>query len=183
MDVTVRPAQVADADAIGSIHVRAWQHGYRGQLPDEYLDGLSVPQRQRAWRERLAAGLVDNDLDVAEDPVDGHVCGFVSAGVLRADGTDELDAASTGEVWALNLEPEAWGRGIATALLRVAERRLAAAGRTDAILWVLATNARGRRFYEREGWVADGAAKVDDRDTVALEELRYRRSLSRAGAE
>lgn len=182
--VLIRPATVADADAIGSVHVRAWQAGYRGLLPDALLDGLSVEGRQRTWRARLEAGLEgDQLLLVAEDPVDGHVCGWCSIGRLRPEGTADLDPVRVGHLWAINLEPEAWGRGIGPALLAAGTDALAARGHARAILWVLDTNARARRFYEREGWRPDGASQLDEKDGVPLAEVRYGRPLPRTAPE
>jgi len=40
------------------------------------------------------------------------------------------------------------------------------------LLWVLEANTRGRSFYERHGFLADGATKVLDFD-AAVTELRY----------
>src|SRR5919107_604708 len=51
--VTVRPATVADAPAMGRVHVRAWQAAYRGQMPDAYLDGLRPEQRAAGWEAAL----------------------------------------------------------------------------------------------------------------------------------
>ena len=47
----MREAILADAEAIATVHVRSWQAAYRGQLPDEYLDGLTVEDRlsQHQW--------------------------------------------------------------------------------------------------------------------------------------
>ena len=54
----VREATVDDAEAIGSIHVRAWQAIYRGVMPDEYLDGLRAEDRAgRARHEFRDIGL------------------------------------------------------------------------------------------------------------------------------
>ena len=50
-------------------------------------------------------------------------------------------------------------------------------GFRNATLWVLASNDRARRFYEREGWEADGATKVDEFGTVEMREVRYARRL------
>lgn len=180
--IVVRRPVVADADDIGRVHVRAWQVGYRGQMPDEHLDGLSIADRQEVWRQRLTDGLVDNVMFVAEDPLDGHVCGWVGVGTLRPEATADCPPG-TGELWALNLEPEAWGRGIATALMAAAVGELRAQGYRRAILWVLDTNARGRRFYEREGWSADGALKTDLDRGFAMHEQRYGRDLARPEAE
>lgn len=181
--VLIRPATADDADAIGAVHVRAWQTGYRGQLPDELLDGLSIADRQRGWRERLEAGLIGEQVMlVAEDPVDGHVCGWSSIGRLTEESTD-LDADEIGQLWAINLEPEAWGRGIGPALLQAATARLGDRGYAAAVLWCLATNTRARRFYEREGWAADGATAVGEKGGVPLHEVRYRRPLPATAPE
>ena len=51
--VTVRPATVADAGAMGRLHVRASQAAYRGHMPDDYLDGLRAEDRAAGWERFL----------------------------------------------------------------------------------------------------------------------------------
>ena len=51
------------------------------------------------------------------------------------------------------------------------------AGFNEAVLWVLETNERARRFYEKVGWKTDGQTKTDDRGPVVLNEVRYRVTL------
>lgn len=79
--VSIRAANVAEADAIGRVHVRTWQAAYAGQLPDDYLRELSIPARQRAWRERLSEDARPGDILVAVDRDD--VIGFASVGPSR----------------------------------------------------------------------------------------------------
>jgi hypothetical protein len=43
-DLRVRAAVLDNACARGRLHVRAWQAAYRGQMPDAYLDDLSVEE-------------------------------------------------------------------------------------------------------------------------------------------
>ena len=50
-------------------------------------------------------------------------------------------------------------------------------GFSEAVLWVLATNERGRAFYEAEEWSPDGAQRQEDRGGVVLDEIRLRRRL------
>lgn len=50
----VRGASGDDAAAIAEIHVRSWQAAYRGVLPDELLDSLSVSERETSWRALLS---------------------------------------------------------------------------------------------------------------------------------
>ena len=41
----IRPMTLADCERVGTIHTIGWQAGYRGILPDAFLDGLSVQDR------------------------------------------------------------------------------------------------------------------------------------------
>jgi GNAT superfamily N-acetyltransferase len=50
---------------------------------------------------------------------------------------------------------------------------LKAAGFATGALWVLEANRRARAFYDRQGWVPDGARKVDDPGDFVLAEVRY----------
>ena len=36
--------------AVARVHVRSWQVGYRGLLPDAYLDGLRAEERRSEER-------------------------------------------------------------------------------------------------------------------------------------
>jgi GNAT superfamily N-acetyltransferase len=73
----------------------------------------------------------------------------------------------------LYVVPEAWGTRVAQALMEAAiESVRGDAG--EAFLWVGERNVRARRFYEREGWAADGASRESPLGPM---ELRYRRSL------
>lgn len=53
---TARRAQPSDADGIARVWVSAWRIAYRGLVPDEVLDALSLHERQERWRARLSAG-------------------------------------------------------------------------------------------------------------------------------
>lgn len=162
--VLVRPAVPADAPAVAEVHVAGWQVGYRGLVDDAHLDALSVADRTGTWSQRLAEGA---EVLVADD---GRVRGFATVGPARDD-----DAAPTaGEVYALYVHPDAWGRGIGGALLSAALDRLAADGHEGCVLWALEANARARGFYEHRGWVADGSVKVEDHRGLLLREVRYR---------
>jgi GNAT superfamily N-acetyltransferase len=170
--VQIRPARVDDAAQISEVHVRSWQAGYRGLLPQDYLDGLDpaarVDGRRRSLRE---ADLPRSGTLVADH--DGRVVGFAHIGPARDEDAD----AATGVVWAIYLAPDTWGKGSGRALMSAALAQLAQAGYQQAILWVLDSNARARRFYEAAGFGVDGAEKVDESRGFPLTEIRCRRSL------
>jgi GNAT superfamily N-acetyltransferase len=164
--VTVRPAAVPDAAAMGRVHVRAWQAAYRGQMPDDYLDGLRPEDRAAHWEGTLRREDLQGAILVAERA--GEVVGFAAVGPSR-------DPVGAGELYAINLDPAHWGTGAGRALLEAAQAELARAGFDETVLWVLDGNARARRFYEIAGWVADGAERGSEVFGVTVHEVRYRR--------
>jgi ribosomal protein S18 acetylase RimI-like enzyme len=50
-------------------------------------------------------------------------------------------------------------------------------GYRAAVLWVLESNARARRFYEIAGWRSDGTIQTERSSGVELREMRYRVDL------
>ena len=93
---------------VARVHVRSWQVGYRGILPDAYLDGMRPEERAA----RYTFGDPDPgkpDTIVAVD--DGAIRGFVTTGPAR----DETGGA--GHLMALYVDPDAWGRGIGRILI------------------------------------------------------------------
>jgi ribosomal protein S18 acetylase RimI-like enzyme len=169
----IRSARLADAPALGRIGVRAWQATYRGMMPDEFLDGLSVEQGAERWSRGLAGPTehVHGPL-VAED--DGSVVGFVVTGLSR-------DGDGAGEVHVLNVDPAHWRRGLGSLLLTAGVYQLEEAGHAVAILWVVEGNLRARRFYESAGWRVDGGRKLDDRFGTGVVEVRYRMEFQPLG--
>ena len=161
-----------DAYALAEIHVLAWQVGYRGLLPDSLLDSLAAADRLPRWRERLAE--TTSRVLVAE--LDGQAAGWLVIGPQR---DEDLDSQRVGEIYAVYVHPDFWRGGLGAALIARARAELAAQGHTEATLWVLRANHRAIRFYEAQGFWADGASKLEhNRDGVAFDEVRYRCALT-----
>ena len=175
----VRRALPQDAEAIAAVHVRTWQIAYRGQLPDHFLEKLteSTDRRIEFWRNEISAPPHGHEVWVA-----GHemqVDGFAAIGPAR----DE-DPKTTAELYAIYVEPKHWNQGLGRALFEHSTRRLAGQGYATAILWVLESNTRARRFYEIAGWAADSGSKIENRhDGIELREIRYRIDLRRENEE
>lgn len=169
MSVLVRRAVDRDAEAIAALHIRSWQRAYRNQLPDEFLDHLSdeLENRTGFWRSHISTTNGGrHEIWTAE--IESRINGFSALGPAR-----DVDAA--GELYAIYVEPESWHQGVGRTLLAHSSERLAALGYSTAILWVLESNARAHRFYERAGWRADGGAKIESLpDGTTLREVRYR---------
>lgn len=167
----IRPAELGDAEAMGRVHVRAWQAAYRGVMPDEYLDGLSADERAAMWRGRVGRRDVP---PVLVGVVDGEVAGFAAYGAEAVEGDEP---SGRGQLYAINLDPVHWGKGVGRALLGRASAALRSLGYAEAVLWVVPQNARARGLYESEGWVPDGAEQTDDVFGVQVTDIRYVRRL------
>jgi ribosomal protein S18 acetylase RimI-like enzyme len=169
--VRIREGEPKDAEAIATIHVRSWQEAYRGQLTDEYLDGLRVEDRLELHRYALEQPPPEYRMWVAEER--GELLGFAVTGRSEDADADER----TGELYAIYLQPERVGTGLGRTLFEHALEDLRARGFRTATLWVLETNERARRFYEVAGWAPDGAATSERVDCEMRPTIRYRVAL------
>ena len=165
--VVIRDAAPPDARAIAEVHVASWRWAYRDDLPAEFLDALSVDDRERMWNEWLAPDQPGAGTVVAEegDRIVGF-CGF-------AQGRDDDATERTAEVLTIYLVPEAAGRGIGRDLFASAAERLRTFGYDRATLWVMASNDRSRRFYEHAGWSWDGTTSEHRFDCANVPIVRY----------
>lgn len=173
-DFIIREATLVDARVIARIHVAGWRWAYSGLVPDGLLESLSVDRREEMWRRGLDRGLSGWALFVADR--EGEVLGFVGCGPCGDDDTGD----ETGEVYAIYLQPDMVGTGVGRALFARATNHLRDFGFRQATLWVLADNARTRRFYEIAGWRTDGTEKAQDWEGYDPHEVRYRIELADA---
>src|SRR6266850_1222024 len=130
----------ADEDAAIELWRRTWQQHY---------PHIDFTARLAWWRERWRNELVATATITLAQVRDGLV-GFVTVD------------ARTGYLDQIVVAPEAWGSGVAAALLAQAKRL--SPGGLD--LKVNADNARAIRFYEKQGFAAAGE-EVNPRSGVA----------------
>jgi GNAT superfamily N-acetyltransferase len=165
----LRAAESADAMSVARVHVRSWQSAYRDLLPGEYLDQLRPEDRAQRYdfesRDRLKPQTI-----VATEA--GEIRGFATTAPSR-----DADLAGYGELFALYVDPDYWGRGIGVALVSAARDRLVALGFGNALLWVLRGNVRADRFYRNDHWAPDGLQRTDTVWGLTVNESRYQRKL------
>ena len=160
----VRAATPADAEAIARVHTCSWHVAYADVFP---------PERLAAWRsdaEQLRSSISQPaPRSAAVVAADGaRVVGFSTCGVSRDEG-------GIGELYAIYVDPDAWGTGAGRALLERAEQSLRENGFPEATLWVLEDNPRARRFYENARWALDGARQDERFLETDVREVRYRK--------
>jgi ribosomal protein S18 acetylase RimI-like enzyme len=169
VSMLLRAATPDDAREVANVHVHSWQVGYRGLMPDEYLDALRPEDRA----ERYTFGSSDPRQPATIVAVDeGAICGFATTGpALSTDGHQ------SGELYGLYVDPPSWGLGIGRALIAAAREHLCSQNFTEACLWVLVGNDRAERFYRADGWVSDGTRRLADVHGLRVNEVRYDRHL------
>lgn len=170
--IEVRVAAPEDAWEIARVRVLGWQAGYRGLMPQDYLDAMSIEanaERTRRWGWNAETS--HHWVCLADGETVGWTCAFSCA---RGDDLDD----GTGEIVACYAVPEVWGLGIGHRMIEVATATLTDAGCTSMVLWVLESNERAQRFYSRQGYEFDGGRKVENLvPGVELSSVRMRRSL------
>jgi GNAT superfamily N-acetyltransferase len=165
----LRPAQPGDEMAVASVHVRSWQVAYRTLMPQQYLDQLRPEDRAAHYDFATGDPQKPHTIVAVEDET---VIGFATLMPSRSE-----DLQGYGELAALYVDPEHWGRGVGLALVHAARAHLVEAGFRKAMLWVLVGNARADRFYQKDKWLPDGTRRTDTVWGLQVDELGYRRDL------
>jgi ribosomal protein S18 acetylase RimI-like enzyme len=78
--------------------------------------------------------------------MEGRIVGYATIGPVRT-----RLAPRTGEIYELYIRPEYHGTGLGQLLFAEARRRLSAKGLTRLVVWSLAANEIGCRFYRALG--------------------------------
>jgi len=168
-ELRVREATPGDAAEIASVHVRAWRAAYRGLVPDQVLERLSVEEREKRWRDILSAVGRSSITRVAVK--DGRVAGFCSlATPSRDDDADER----TAEITAIYVDPAVWRMGVGRALLAAGLDELRWRHWRHLTLWVFAENASARAYYSAFAFEPDGARMMHGRSGQVEVRLRTR---------
>jgi GNAT superfamily N-acetyltransferase len=173
-----RDATAGDIERIAEIHVASWRAAYRGLIADEALDDRTVAKRIDHWKGWLEdPELAGHRLYVIED--DSGIKGFAFAG--PSDDAD-MDAATTVNVGALYLDPDARGGGLGRALLDHVLWDFASRGFRTATLYVLIGNDTAKRFYARLGWSEEpDVIKECLGDGTPAPQVRYRIAIGPKG--
>ena len=151
------------------VHVRSWQVAYQGLIAQDYLDGLRPEEKASRYTFDRTGSEAPVTLIAVENEV---ICGFVTTGPSQ-----DSDLPDVGELWAIYVDPQYWGKGVGRLLVTAGRDQMRRDGAREALLWVFARNHRATRFYELDGWRPDGARRAEAIGTATVEEVRYRYAL------
>lgn len=140
----VRPATVADAEALVDLHHTCWREAYAALVSAELIASVFADREAAVVSRR--GKLADPAAPTWVVEQHGELVGFATAGPARHD-----DAPADLELRALYARAATWGTGVGDALLA------ASVGERAAYLWVLDGNDRAVAFYRRHRFAPDGA--------------------------
>ncbi|MDQ6833217.1 MAG: GNAT family N-acetyltransferase [Chloroflexota bacterium] len=143
--IHLREAMRVDAAAIARLHLANWRTAYRGIVPNDLLDAITVESRRQHWETVLTEPDGAEFAFVAED-ADGRLLGIASGGPEIGG-----DPQYHGELYVLHVGSDAQGHGVGRALMRAVAERLAEDGITTLLVWMLRENHAARRFYAALG--------------------------------
>jgi ribosomal protein S18 acetylase RimI-like enzyme len=165
----IRYADINDAKILGQIHSNSWKIAYKGIVPDEVLNNITIEKRQKYFEKAFAEGEEKNALIFVENKAVGLIC------IGKCRDTDKI--GSYGEIWGIYLLPEYWYMGIGTELMNWGIEEVKKRNYHNVTLWVLEENFRAREFYEKMGFQHDGTVKEISIGKT-LKEYRYIKGMS-----
>lgn len=144
-NLIIRKATAEDAEGKGYVHYQSWIETYTGLFPDDVMNRLSLEKsidNARKYPENTYVAILDY-----------KIIGFS----CYLESRDE-DLEDTGEIMAIYILKEYQGIGIGKKLMEVCYKELDKYSKLS--LWVLGSNKKSVGFYERQGFIADGKAKM-----------------------
>lgn len=164
METVFREALPADAPAMADLVASAWQAAYRGILSDTLLNSIDAQARAERVRRTIQTN-PDFWFYILE--ADGEI-----AGVAGLCAMPDGDLPDTSEIKIFYIRPDLQKQGLGRAMMRGALDALHSKGFQRIALWVLKENHAARAFYEKLGFVPDGAEKTLEHLENATE-VRY----------
>ncbi len=141
-------------------------------MPKEYLESLSIEQKTKLWAKSLSDENLGINLVLEKNK---KIIGFCVFGPAR---DKDLLNDNFGELVALNILPNNWGKGLGSVVIEHIIKESKAKKWSAIYLWVLKQNMRARAFYETHGFVKEDIKKFDKSLTGhELHEIRYVKAL------
>ena len=160
----VRPALGNDWTAMRFCFRDSAKAAWADFLPEEVLKKLEAPDR---WKDNIYTRSLENGVLVLE--AEAMLVGFA---VIRPS-EDEDAERFTGEIDAFYVEPKFWGRGGGRSLMEACVQQMKDARYLRATLWTEERNTRACKFYELQGWRADGTKRTRSVHGTDITEIRY----------
>jgi ribosomal protein S18 acetylase RimI-like enzyme len=151
-----------------------------GNIARHSSDPAGNPTSQSANSANLATTSLDKIARHSADSTGQSASGLIQDKILGFATTrpsQESDLPHHGELTALYVDPDSWGRGIGVALVSAARAHLVSLSLRHAYLFTLVDNLRAQHFYKSDQWAPDGLTRTDTVWGAAVHVLRFQRNL------
>ena len=139
MKLIIRDAVPEDAYDRAVCHVSSWRSAYKGIVPDEYIDNISIEERTERYRRQIQ--------DFKDSLFYNAIYENKIIGLLCMSKSRDEDKPNAGEIVGFYFIEEFWGKGYGREMMDFSINTLKSMGYNEIILWVLEENGRARRFY------------------------------------
>lgn len=165
MEYTIERVKLGDEVTLAYIQTESWKAGFKDILNADILQKCTQIDKTTAMYRRLLEQNIGNGylLKVEGTP---HC-------IAWWDATRENDMPGYAELICIHSLQNQWRKGYGSKMLDAVLRDIATAGYTKVMLWVFEDNVRARRFYEAQGFIADGKTKPNNEST----EICYEKNL------
>lgn len=137
----VRPAEMADVEAVANVHWTSWQQVYAGIIPHRSLQDMMTRRNVAWWRRAVCC-----EATVLVLEVQGDLVGYATVGLSRARALPP-----EGEIYEIYLLPEYHGLGFGRRLFEEARRLLSSLGCNGSMCWVLDDLEQAKLFFSALG--------------------------------
>lgn len=165
---TIRIATIDDVQTISLIHALSWKEAYKNTFSQEFLSSI---QNDR-WVPFFTEHNQNQRFETALLFKDGKATACITYGKSRDESLEDF-----AEIISLYVLPEYWFQKQGYELMQFSMQRLKEQGFHQIYLWVLKENKRAIQFYEKIGFVNDGATIEVPMDNKILTDIRYRAVL------
>ena len=167
--IHIRYGRRGDIHRVAVFLHNCWQAAYRPIVAEHDLNAISVEQRHHGLLTRYDTGSSEFLMMFDESRL-------IGTAVFGKSSTEGY--ADDGEITAIYLHRDSFGKGYGRRLFIQAELALAAKGYAHFVLDVLAGNAQALRFYLARGYekVTDRSVRLGEND-YPLAVLRKKNSL------
>lgn len=137
----IRSAKKDDAKDLATINVLGWKTTYRGLVPDELLDALTVTEKRI---ERFGNQILESEICLAAENETG-IIGYLFGGKTRDNGVPYKY-----EIYAFYIHPDFQRKGVGTILFNAFKEKIKG---SNFCVYVLDGNVKGISFYQKMGGI------------------------------
>lgn len=168
-NISIRTANISDALDISYVHVESWRSAYEGIISNDYLQKISVCERENRWRSILS--MESSKTYVAE--FNRKIVAFINFGPYRGESF-----LNHGEIYAIYSVREVWGSYVGSDLMNKVILELLENKYKKISVNVLSRNIRGVSFYKKHGFsVTTASGRILAIGDTMLEEIEMMLSI------